>query len=86
MREFLVVVVVFGIVGGAYYFSRPTATPYSSGTRSYKIQIGDKQAQGLRADRIERKDGCVLFYRQDRLDTIICEGMGGTLFVTEVYD
>ena len=59
---------------------------YSNGQRAYKVRLGDNEPSMLRADRIERRDGCVLFWRQDRIDTILCEGGVGTLIVTEVYE
>ena len=74
------------LAAGWYYYDLKHQVPYSAGQRSYKITLGEHPSATLRADRIERKDGCVLFYRQDRIDTLLCEGMAGQLTVTEVYE
>lgn len=58
---------------------------YTPGSRTYRIQIGQQEAQRLRADRIERRDGCVAFWRAERIDTLVCESVGA-LVVTEVYE
>lgn len=51
----------------------------------YKIAVKGEQAMEMRADYIDRRDGCVLFYRDKRIDTILCENMEPVV-VTEVYE
>ena len=74
------------VIGALAYHDATKAVTYSNGQRAYKVRLGDNEPSMLRADRIERRDGCVLFWRQDRIDTILCEGGVGTLIVTEVYE
>ena len=62
----------------------PRSPRYTYGTRHYKLLYAGN-VQSIRADRIDRRDGCVIFYREDRIDTILCETLG-TLVVTEVAD
>jgi hypothetical protein len=64
----------------------PASVTYSAGQRNYKIMLPDGKEQTLRADRIEyQSPSCVLFYRRDRLDTVLCEGLG-KLLVTEFFE
>jgi hypothetical protein len=64
----------------------PASVTYSAGQRNYKIMLPDGKEQTLRADRIEyQSPSCILFYRQGRIDSILCEGLG-RLFITEIIE
>ena len=63
--------------------SQPPA--YSPGVRNYKIFRDGKETLPLRADRLSHRDGCIEFWRADRLDTLICGGLADVI-VTEVYE
>ena len=98
MRELLwkawyaALLLVLGVLTGLFWARSIAAdlqakpVVYTNGQRNYKIRLGENEPTTLRADRIERKDGCVVFYRQERVETLACEGGVGAILVTEVYE
>ncbi len=55
-----------------------------SETHTYRVMLDDKKIE-LRADSIERRDGCVIFWRHGRVDTILCEPLV-FMIVTEILE
>lgn len=71
---------VVGIVIGVWPTSKDS---HEHQLRTYVVQIkGSDKPIELLADSIERQDGCVVFKRGSRIDTIMCAGMDSVI-VTE---
>lgn len=84
----LVLCFVCGVIGALLQKKMETEPCPTVVLRPYHVTFPDPATRKIndiriRASRIDRRDGCVIFYREEVVDTIICVPQMDQLFVTE---